>query len=261
MNRMPTLFVSHGAPNVVLYDVPARRFFDTLAEHLPRPSAIVVASAHYDADTPAVTGGDEPTTIHDFYGFEPALYAMNYPAPGAPALAARVVDLIQAALGVEAVVDDTWGFDHGAWSPLSRIYPAADIPMLELSVNARADPAYHLRLGRALQALRAEGVLVIGSGSIVHNLARIAPPMENEDAPGWALDFLAWLHQHLSAADEAALIDYRARAPYALESHPTADHLLPMYVAMGAAGEGWRATRLHHSVTFGTVAMDCYRFD
>lgn len=261
MDTLPTLFLSHGAPNVVLHDTPARRFFDGLAGALPRPAAILVASAHYEAAVPSLTAAAAPATIHDFSGFEPALYAMTYPAPGAPALAARAAVLIEAALGVQPVLDERWGFDHGAWSPLSRVYPAADIPVVVLSVNREAGAAAHVALGRALAPLRKAGVLVIGSGSVTHNLARLVPPMTNTAAPAWVETFRDWLRERLAAGDEAALADYRAQAPHARDNHPTEEHLLPFHVALGAAGEGWRARLLHESVTFGTLAMDAWRFD
>lgn len=261
MDKLPTLFLSHGAPNVVLYDTPARRFFDGLAGTLPRPETILVVSAHYEAAVPSLTVASAPATIHDFSGFEPALYAMTYPAPGAPELAARAAALIKAALGVQPALDTRWGFDHGAWSPLSRVYPAADVPVVVLSVNREAGAAAHVALGRALTPLREAGVLVVGSGSVTHNLGRLAPPMTNTAAPAWVEAFRAWLRERLAAGDEAALADYRAQAPHARDNHPTEEHLLPFHVALGAAGEGWRARLLHESVTFGTLAMDAWRFD
>ncbi len=261
MNTLPTLFLSHGAPNVTLYDTPARRFYDGLAAQLPRPRAILVASAHYEAGRPSLTVAASPRTIHDFSGFEPELFAVRYPAPGSPELARRAAALIEDALGAPAALDERWGFDHGTWSPLARIYPAADIPVVALSIDCGADPAAHLELGRALRALRHEGVLVCGSGSITHNLSRIVPPMDNTDAPAWILEFRDWMERGLLAGDDASLVRYRAAAPHAALNHPTDEHLLPLFVAMGAAGEAWRASKLHASVTFGTLAMDAYRFD
>lgn len=261
METLPTLFLSHGAPNVVLYDLPARRFFDGLAATLPRPRAVLVASAHYESAVPALTASAAPATVHDFSGFEPELYAMRYPAPGDPALAARAADLVEDALGVRPVLDRDWGFDHGAWSPLCRLYPEADVPVVVLSVNRHAGAAAHLALGRALTPLREEGVLVLGSGSLTHNLARLAPPMTNDARAPWVEAFRDWVAARLEAGDEAALADYRAQAPHAADNHPSEEHFLPFHVALGAAGEGWRAARVHASVTFGTLAMDAWRFD
>jgi 4,5-DOPA dioxygenase extradiol len=261
MSPLPTLFLSHGAPNMVLHDIPARRFFDGLAASLPAPQAILVASAHFDAPQPSVTALERPRTIHDFSGFEPELYTIRYDAPGSPDLAARVVGLLRETLEIEAVSDTAWGLDHGVWNPLSRMYPAADIPVVALSIDRRRDPAWHFALGRALEALRGEDVLVCGSGSITHNLSTMTPPITNDDAPHWAKDFLAWLDQRLAEGDEAALLNYRSAAPSARENHPTDEHLLPLYVALGAAGKGWRAEKLHASFTYGTLAMDAYAFN
>ena len=261
MSHLPTLFLSHGAPNAVLHDVPARRFFDGLAAKLPTPQAILVASAHYEASQPSVTAVERPRTIHDFSGFEPELYTMHYDAPGSPELASRVITLLQENFEVEPVSDTDWGLDHGVWSPLSRIYPAADIPVVALSINRLGGPAWHVDLGRALRVLREEGVLVCGSGSITHNLSCVKPPIANDDAPQWAREFVQWFEARLDEGDEAALLEYRVTAPSARDNHPTEEHLLPMFVALGAAGKEWQATKLHGSFTYGSLAMDAYCFN
>lgn len=193
-------------------------------------------------------------------GFEPELYTLRYDAPGSPELAARVISLLQENFEVDPVSDADWGLDHGVWSPLPRIYPAADIPVVALSINRLGGPAWHFALGRALRALREEGVLVCGSGSITHNLSRMQPPITNDDAPQWVRDFVQWFEARLDEGDEAALLDYRAAAPSARDNHPTDKHLLPLYAALGAAGKAWQATKLHASFTYGTLAMDAYCF-
>ena len=261
MPRMPTLFLSHGAPNVALYDLPARRFFDGLAASLPRPRAIVVASAHYATAVPAVTASSTPQTIHDFGGFEAELYDSRYNAPGEPTLAARALALIKAELDVTGLADQSWGFDHGAWSPLSRIYPQADVPVVVLSLKPTGDAAWHYRLGHALRALREEGVLVIGSGSMTHNLGRLRPPMGHDAQAPWVTAFLDWVAQRLTTHDAVGLCDYRRTAPHARDCHPSEEHLMPLFVALGAAGDDWRASNIHHSITFGTLSMDAWRFD
>ena len=261
MARMPTLFLSHGAPNITLHDQPARRFFDTLAANLPRPRALVVISAHYCAVAPAVTVSPAPRTIHDFSGFEPELYDLRYPAPGAPEVAAELLTLIKNALGRDGIADTEWGLDHGAWSPLIRIYPKADIPVVMLSLIANADAAQHFQLGRALARLRDDNVLVIGSGSMTHNLGRLKMPLDYDAAAPWVTQFLAWIENNLTAGDAETLCTYRNSAPHARACHPTDEHLLPLFVAIGAAGENWRATNIHRGICYGTLSMDAWRFD
>ena len=257
---LPSLFISHGAPDLVLTDLPARRFMLELGQTLPRPVAICVASAHYESAHPRLTNAASPHTIHDFGGFDPALYQIQYPAPGAPALAARIVqDLAKA--GFQASEDPRWGFDHGTWCPLRLMYPAADVPVVAISVSGQRDAAWHLALGRALAPLREEGVLVIGSGALTHNLREAAPPAGNDRAPPGVHAFADWMGERLAAQDEAALLDYVSRAPDAAHQHPSTEHLMPLFVALGAAGAGWHAARLHRSVSYRCLRMDAYRFD
>ena len=257
---MPSLFVSHGAPDLLIGNLPARQFLLELPPNLPRPRAVCVASAHYEHDDPNVTGGLAPRTIHDFGGFAPSLYQVQYPARGEPALAARVAALLVEA-GFRARVDDQWGYDHGTWCPLALMYPQADIPVIALSVSRRRDAGWHLALGRALAPLRAEGVLVIGSGSLTHNLGEVAPPDDNDKAPEFVHAFADWFDQRLSAHDEPSLLDWAMQAPSARRNHPSSEHLMPFFVALGAAGEGWRATRLHRSVSYRALRLDAFRFD
>lgn len=257
---LPSLFISHGAPDLVLHDLPARRFLASYGAELPVPRAICVVSAHYAGATAQVTGGAAPRTVHDFGGFDASLYSLRYPAPGAPALAARIREACEAA-GITCVADPNGGFDHGVWCPLRLLYPAAQTPVVALSVSPRRDAAWHLALGRALAPLRAEDVLVIGSGAITHNLYEVAPPAHHAEAPPWVDAFADWVDERLAARDEAALVDWRTRAPHAADNHPSAEHLLPLHVALGAAGTDWRATRLHRSVSYRALRMDCFRFD
>lgn len=251
---MPTIFVSHGAPTLILQDAPARTFLADLGRQLPRPSAIIAVSAHWDTDIPAVSLAHRPETIHDFYGFPEALYRLRYDAPGAPALAEKVAGLTGAAH------DHHRGLDHGAWVPAMLAWPEADIPIFQLSVQPELDPAHHIALGRKLAALRHEGVLVMGSGSATHNLrALVRGGGESEPEP-WARAFDDWLAETVEKGDEAALAGYRTVAPYARECHPTDEHLLPLHVAYGAAGEGARGRVLHRSFTAGNLSMAAYAF-
>ncbi len=250
---MPTIFVSHGSPTLILEDVPARAFLASLGRQLPRPKAIVAVSAHWDTDMPAVSLARKPETIHDFYGFPEALYRLRYPAPGAPELAERVAKLTGAAH------DPHRGLDHGAWVPAMLGWPDADIPIFQLSVQPQESPAHHIALGRKLASLRDEGILVMGSGSATHNLRALVRSGDCEPEP-WAQEFDDWLAETLEKGDEQALADYRARAPHARDAHPTDEHFLPLHVAFGAAGQGAQGRALHRSFTLGNLSMASYAF-
>jgi 4,5-DOPA dioxygenase extradiol len=257
---LPTLFISHGSPMLGLTDVPARNFLAGLGATMPRPRAVLVASAHWETDRPEVNAVAVNETIHDFHGFPPALYGIRYPAPGSAALAERVAALLAEA-GLPAGIDHARGLDHGAWVPLSLIYPAHDIPVLQLSVQTHLGPEHHLRLGRALAPLAAEGVLVIGSGSFTHDLRRFRG--QSADAPEAAdvTAFAAWFDTALTEGRTADLLAYRRLAPYAAQEHPTEEHLLPLFVALGAGGEGAKVERLHASTNYGILRMDAYAFE
>lgn len=261
MTNQPTLFVSHGSPMIVAEPGPARDFLSGLGGMLARPDAILVVSAHYDMAGAVVTTAAHPGTIHDFGGFPEELYRLNYPAPGAPALAARVAALVEAA-GVPVHADPARGFDHGAWVPLLLGWPAADIPVVQLSISSSHAPDWHYRIGLALAALRSENVLVIGSGSMTHNLREVFAARRAVDAPTpeWVSDFADWMHDRLTAGDTRAVLDAIEVGPNGHRNHPTPDHLLPLHSALGAGGEGATATRLHHSYTYGVLAMDAYSF-
>lgn len=260
---LPTLFLSHGSPDIAIADTKATAFLRELAAGLPRPKAIVVASAHFESDKVLVSGDAAPETIYDFGGFDEKLYQIRYPAPGDPALAAEIAGDLRAA-GFEAYVATGRGFDHGTWVPLSLIYPEADIPVVQVSVDPRKDARHHLALGRALSGLRKQDILVVGSGSFTHNLreafARLRVGDRSAATPAWVSDFSAWMSERILAGDSAALLDYRRQAPHAAENHPTDEHLMPLYVALGAAGVGSTARRLHSSQDFGVLAMDAFAF-
>lgn len=251
---MPTIFVSHGAPTLILGESPARAFLASLGKQLPRPRAIVAVSAHWDTDVPAVSLARKPETIHDFYGFPDALYRLRYAAPGAPELAERVAKLTGAAH------DAHRGLDHGAWVPAMLGWPEADIPIFQLSVQPAESPAHHIALGRKLGALRDEDILVMGSGSATHNLRALVRGGGDSEPEPWAREFDDWLAETVEKGDEAALADYRAQAPGAVEAHPTDEHFLPLHVAYGAAGLGARGKALHRSFTLGNLSMASYAF-
>ncbi|MEI9804193.1 MAG: class III extradiol ring-cleavage dioxygenase [Pseudolabrys sp.] len=256
---MPSLFLSHGAPTLPLTDTPARTFLSQLGQSLERPKAIVVISAHWETAQPTVSAVDRNDTIHDFGGFPRALYEMRYPAPGSPAVAARVAELLGAA-GLDCKTDQRRGLDHGAWVPLLLMYPQADIPVLQLSVQPHLGPEHHLRVGRALAPLRQEGVLIIGSGSFTHDLSEFRGHGPNDASPDWVNSFADWFDAALISGQTANLLDYRRQAPFAAKNHPTEEHLLPLYAALGAAGENAQASRLHASATYSVLRMDVYAF-
>jgi 4,5-DOPA dioxygenase extradiol len=199
----------------------------------------------------------QPQTIHDFSGFPRALYQLAYPAPGAPELAQRAVGLLAQA-GIDAALDNSWGLDHGAWVPLMLMYPAADIPVLQIALQPQRGPDHHFELGRALAPLRDEGVLILGSGGATHNLRELGAP--DSPPPAWAVEFSAWLNDTITAGQTDALLNYRRLAPHAARNHPTEEHLLPLFVAAGAASTG-RGRQVHTSTTYGSLMMDAYAFD
>ena len=261
MTTFPTVFVSHGSPMLALQDSAARRFLSRLGQGLPRPQAIAVVSAHWETrGGPAVSLATQPETIHDFGGFPQALFDMRYPAPGAPAIAERAAALFEAA-GIPVGRSTTRGLDHGAWVPLTLMYPDADIPVMQISIVRGATPAQHLQLGAALQALRQEGVLVLASGSLTHNLSEFRGQPVDAPAPGWVTGFEAWMREKLTDSDLDAVLNYRTLAPMAVKNHPTEEHLLPLYVALGAAGPAARAELLHASFEHGVLAMDAWAFN
>lgn len=260
MTTLPSLYISHGSPMTALQPGLTGERLTELAAALPRPRAIVAASAHYLARAPLVGGAGRPETVHDFGGFPRALYELQYPAPGDPGLASRIVALLDQA-GHPAHVDPERGLDHGNWVPLRLMYPDADIPVVPLSIQPMLGPAHHHALGRALAPLRDEGVLVIGSGSITHNLHDFRAGYDADHEAPYVRPFIGWIEQRLAAGDTAALLDYRRQAPFAERAHPTDEHLLPLFVALGAAGEAARSQRLDAGVDLGFLAMDIYRFD
>ena len=260
MTRLPALFVSHGAPTLALEPGPTRGFLAQLGAGFERPKSILLISAHWETAAPAISRALKPETIHDFYGFPEALYAMRYPAPGAPELAVRAAALI-AESGFAASTNEDRGLDHGAWVPLMLMYPEADIPVTQISVQSRLGPEHHWRLGEALRPLRDEGVLIIASGSVTHNLQEFGRHHYDSPPPSWVSEFNDWLHDRVLSMDQAALVGYRTLAPQAVRNHPGEEHLLPLFTAAGAATPGIRPQRVHDAFTYGVIGMDAYRFD
>ena len=252
----PSLFISHGSPMLALEPGESGPALNRLANELPRPKAIVMVSAHWESRELLVSGNPHPETWHDFGGFPPALFAVQYPAPGDPQLASEVVELLKAS-DLPARIDTRRPFDHGVWVPLSLMYPEADIPIVQVSLPSQAGPALQTRVGHALASLREQGVLLVGSGSITHNLRELDWRAGPESVEPWAQAFRDWMIDKLAAGDEIALHDYRRQAPNAVRSHPTDEHLLPLYFARGAGG---KFSVAHTGFTMGALGMDIYRF-
>jgi 4,5-DOPA dioxygenase extradiol len=254
MVTFPVLFLSHGSPMHALQPGAVREVWQGIARELPRPKAILIASAHWETDVPAVTATAKPETIHDFYGFPKPLYEIQYPAKGDPDLASRSVALLKA-FGAKA--DPVRGLDHGAWSPLLHMYPKADVPVVQVSVQTALGPKHHLVLGRALAPLADEGVLILGSGHMTHNLR------ERRDgaAAPYAGEFQDWVKQRIDRHALDELADYRRLTPHGVRAHPTDEHFLPLFVALGAAGENYSARRLYDGIEMGSLAMDAYQFN
>lgn len=266
-NRLPSLFVSHGSPMTALEPGAAGDFMSALGPRIHaafgRPKAILAVSAHTAARAPVLLAADRHEAVYDFGGFDPALYTLRYDAPGAPALAEHVASLMDAA-GLPVHLSREGGLDHGNWTPLRFLFPEADIPVLPLAFVPMHSPAQQFALGQALAPLADEGVLILASGSITHNLRRVfSTGMRGPvDAPEIAESraFRDWVAARSEARDWDALFAYRARAPHAVDMHPTDEHLLPWYVAAGAGGREAAPLRLHDSVTYGCLGMDAYAF-
>ncbi len=258
--RLPSLYISHGSPNLAITpQTPAYRFLIRAGSELPRPEAILIVSAHYCTHRPAYATTAEPPMIYDFGGFNRRLYEFNYPAPGAPLVSRRAAALLEAA-GLPTEEDPDRGYDHGVWVPLHIMYPNADIPVAQVSMQPMEDARHHYRLGQALKPLRDEGVLIIASGSFTHNLRAIERDgLDNPPHP-WVTRFVDWMYEKLTTGEREQVLDAINIAPNATDNHPYDDHLLPLFVAMGASDEDEPVTRLHTSYEYGVLSMDAYQF-
>lgn len=258
--RQPAIFVSHGSPTLPLERGTAVDFLRGLGNELGRPEAILAVSAHWDTLRPAVSAAREPETIYDFYGFPPELYRLRYPAPGAPKLAERIAGLLEEK-GLRTDIDPARGLDHGAWTPLFHMYPQADIPVTQFAIQSRLGPAHHVHLGEALKPLRDEGVLIFASGGATHNLRELSYQRGNPVPQPWVVEFNEWLANAVLSGRRDELVGYRQKAPHAVRNHPTDEHLIPLFVALGAGSTDAAPQRLHTSISSGVISMDAYRFD
>lgn len=248
---MPALFIGHGNPMNTFEDNDYTRAWRKLADDLPRPRAILAISAHWYADATAVTAMARPETIHDFGGFPQALFDYQYPAPGDPELAARVQTMLTP---TPVIADHKWGLDHGTWSVLAQMYPEADIPVVQLAINAHATNEAHFELGRRLAPLRDEGVLVLGSGNVVHNLRAVRWGDDSQPYP-WATRLEKRVQDLASADDHKALIDYPSMDPEALLAIPTPDHYLPLLYVLGCRRQDDEVSFPVAGVEFGSASM------
>jgi 4,5-DOPA dioxygenase extradiol len=260
MNRMPSVFVSHGSPTFAIDPGKAGPLLAQLGRELPKPAAVLVMSPHWVTRGLKVATTSSPETIHDFGGFPDELYRIQYPAPGAPDVAMRALELLNAD-GWNATPDNEWGMDHGAWVPVRHIYPDADIPVFQVSMPHTLDGAGAVKLGRALAPLAEEGLLILGSGSITHNLREVVwGAGEEEAAPTYAKEFVDWARRAVKNHDGDALANYLSSAPHARRAHPTPDHYLPLPFAFGAADKDAPVRVIDGGMTFGVLAMDAYVF-
>lgn len=253
----PTLFISHGAPNLLLEKGTLFQFLTHASDRLPTPTAILCISAHWDTVIPTVTGNSQPDTIYDFFGFPQPLYEITYPAPGEQQLAHTVQSLLTDS-GIDCLVDERRGLDHGTWVPLICMYPDADIPVVQLSVQSSHAPEYHWRIGKALQPLRQQDVLVLGSGGATHNLREFGRYAVDASPEPYAHAFDTWLSEAIQQPDVSALLNYKQIGPSAARNHPTPEHFLPLFAPCGATGDGIPGQRIHQGMSYGILSEAAY---
>ena len=261
-SRMPVLFIGHGSPLNIILDNSYTRSLAALGADLPKPKAILVVSAHWLTKGTFVTCTERPRTIHDFYGFPDELYTLRYPSPGAPGEARRVIETVKK---VKVSCGNEWGLDHASWAVLIHLYPDADIPVFEMSLSYTFNEwhpkplQYHYDLAKELSELRRSGVLVIGSGNIVHNLGML--DFENIDAPvfDWAEEFDEKVKAGLESGNHAELIHYRNMGPSSLLAVPTLDHYLPMIYAIALREKDEPLAFVHEGFQYGSISMRCFR--
>jgi 4,5-DOPA dioxygenase extradiol len=256
----PVLFVPHGSPMFALQPGAAGAAMAAVTAGMERPRAILVISPHWETDVPTVGTATRLATMHDFHGFDPRLYEIRYPATGCPEAAREVLDTL-VTHGFQALTDAQRGLDHGAWVPLRQMFPDADVPVVPLSIQHQGGPRHAYRIGQALAPLGNRGFLIIASGNITHNLhdwhaARTGSPVD----AAYVVRFANWIHQTITSGDVAALLDYRRHSADGQWAHPRDEHLIPLFTALGAAGDAAHAEAFHRSISERVIAMDGYRF-
>ena len=255
IKRMPVLFVGHGSPMNAIEDNNYSRAWSALGEKLPRPTAILSISAHWFGRGTKVNDSPTPAMVYDMYGFPEELYRLQYPAPGSMELAHRVRQLI----GEFVTIDNNWGIDHGSWSVLHRVFPKADIPIVQLSINALLTPAEHYEIGQRLRALRDEGVLIFGSGNIVHNLSRVDWRMH--DGQPWAEAFDQYIHDAIFSGAHDKVMSYSQMEDAAQLSVPSLDHFAPIFYVLGASDADDKVSVFNADCTLGSMSMTSYLFE
>ena len=257
----PTLFLSHGAPTLGLEDNATTRFFSAWPGQFPMPRAVIVVSAHWDTgQSISVTAWERMPVIHDFHGFPDALYRLEYPAPGSLDLAQRVAEILTEGDFPPLTLEKSRGLDHGSWVPLRLMYPTAELPVLQLSLPVMWGAQRLYELGRALARLSDDGVMLLASGGAVHNLSTVDREANGKVA-GWAATFEDWLQENLLAWNAEHLFNYRRMAPHGAQAHPTEEHLLPLFVAMGAGDTARKPTIVHEGFMYGSLSMLAVQFD
>lgn len=260
---MTTLFISHGAPTLAIEPGETGKLLSTLGASLPRPDAILVVSAHWDTSIATVSNAVKPETIHDFRGFPKSLYDIQYPANGSPLLATKTARLLENA-GI-ATQQENRGLDHGAWVPLRLMFPDADTPVAQLSIQSSDQrphtqsllaPSAHYALGQAISTLQDDNIMIICTGAITHNLSDFFSTQINAEALDYVSKFADWAGEKIALNDIEALINYRTQSQYGLRAHPSEDHILPLFVALGAARG--QPIRYQPETTYGILAMDTY---
>ncbi|MEY4139546.1 MAG: hypothetical protein RLZZ371_1728 [Pseudomonadota bacterium] len=255
LQRAPVFFISHGSPMFALEPRQLGPRLNALGQQLTGIKAVLVVSPHWQTRELQVSTTTSPDTVHDFGGFPAALYQLQYPAPGQPELASEVLHLLEQA-GFPVSADARRGLDHGAWVPLWHVFPQANVPVFQVSMPHQLDTAGALALGRALAPMRERGVLILGSGSMTHNLYELRHP--DAAVVDYAVEFAHWVHQAVARADLDALVNYRRLAPHAERAHPTEEHFLPLLVALGASQQVEAAQHIPGDITYGVLSMDSY---
>lgn len=256
MSKMPVLFVGHGSPMNVIEDNQYTKSWKSIAERIPKPGVILSVSAHWYTNGTKIMNEEDPKTIHDMYGFPKELYEIEYNAPGSPDTAKAAKKLISK----QTEYDNSWGIDHGTWSVLVHMYPDRDIPVFQISVDAYAPPAAHYKIGTELKALREQGVLILGTGNIVHNLRLVDWDMLGEGYE-WAYTFDEYIYENIMKKNHDPIIDYGRAGDIARLAVPTPDHYYPLLYALGATDEGDKVSVYNKSCEMGSVSMTAYLWE